>query len=214
MKKRSWLSLLGAELIVVGLIIVSLTFYPVVLVELRYRLSGPVKAVASLREQPVAGKNVIFPVDENFGIVIPKIDANAKVIPNVDPYNSQEYQVALTKGVAQARGTRTPDEVGNLFIFSHSSANFYEATVYNSVFYLLDKLKAGDEIDVFYKKTKYVYLVTAKKIVLPSDVSYLSGVGTKKTLTLMTCWPAGTTFRRLLVIAEQQPQASPLFQGK
>lgn len=198
-KKRSWWTLVGVELVLVGLLIVALTFYPVVREEIHYQLSGPEKRVE------------VRPVDEDFGIVIPKIGANAKVVPNVDPYDSRVYQVALTRGVAQAKGTVTPDMVGNLFIFSHSSANFYEASVYNSVFYLLDKLESGDEVDLFYKKQKYVYRVTQKKIVLPSDVSYLSGAEVKKTLTLMTCWPVGTTFRRLLVIAE--PQRAPS-QGK
>lgn len=142
------------------------------------------------------------PVDENFGIIIPKIRANSKIIANVDPYNEKEYQVALTKGVAHAKGTAFPGQTGNVFIFSHSSENFYEALRYNSIFYLLNKMEKGDEIGIYYKKNKIPYKVVEKKIVDANDVSYLKKNSKKHTLTLMTCWPPGTTLKRLLVIAE------------
>jgi len=144
----------------------------------------------------------ITPIDEAFGIVIPKLGANARIIPNVNPYDSSVYQQALTQGVAHATGTVFPGRVGNVFLFSHSSVNFYEANRYNSIFYLLYKLEIGDEINLYYKGEKFVYRVTEKKTVNPKDVSYLTGQTTKKVVTLMTCWPPGTTTKRLLVIAE------------
>lgn len=204
-KKRTRLPLsvlVGIVLVVIGVLVVGLTFYPVVWVEFGYRFRGPGTKVAILREA-TSSASVLYPVDEDFGIVIPKIEANAKVIANVDPFDSRVYQSALTRGVAQAKGSALPDSpTGNVFIFSHSSANFYEATMFNSVFYLLDKLEKDDEIDLFYKKEKYAYKVTTKKIVPATEVSYLSGKSTKKTVTLMTCWPAGTSFKRLIVVAE------------
>ena len=113
------------------------------------------------------------------------------------------YQRALTKGVAHANGTSYPGESGNVFIFAHSGVDFYEATRYNAQFYLLSKLVTGDTIYLFYKKQKYVYRVTEKKVVSPEDVTYLTEDSQKKTLSLMTCTPAGTTLKRLLVIADQ-----------
>ncbi len=186
---------LGFLAIIISGLIFILTFYPLLRVELTYDL----KIISKPLTKPME------PVDTDFGILIPKISANAKVISDVDPYNSQAYQLALTKGVAQAKGTVFPGELGNLFIFSHSSVNFYEAVRFNSIFYLLDKLEKGDEIDLYYKKEKFKYLVTEKKLVDPSEVKYLSGAGTKKTVTLMTCWPPGTTFKRLIVIGQISP---------
>lgn len=150
-------------------------------------------------------KQEIIPVDENFGIVIPKINANAKVIANVDPYNSTKYQQALTKGVAHALGTSFPGQPGNVFIFAHSSVDFFNAIRFNSVFYLLDKLEKGDEILLYYNKEQFKYQVTDKKIVAASKVNYLTESGDTKTVTLMTCWPPGTTMKRLIVIGEISP---------
>lgn len=181
----------GSLLIIASLILFIFIFAPVAKVEVNYALNKP--------------KNLeIKPIDKEFGIVIPKIGANAKIVAEVDPYNANIYQTALTKGVAQARGTAMPNEIGNMFLFSHSSANILEAARYNSVFYLLSKLKKDDEVDIYYKQIKYKYIVLEIKLVDPKDVSYLDPRTKTKQLTLMTCWPAGTTYKRLLVIAESK----------
>jgi sortase A len=181
----------GIALIVFSIILFIFILYPVAKVEINYNLNKPKVSI-----------NDIKPIDKEFGIVIPKIGANSKIIPNVDPYNSYVYQVALTKGVAQAKGTTTPIENGNMFLFSHSSANLLEAGRYNSIFYLLSKLEEKDEIFIYYKDKRYKYTVTDKKIVDAKNVSYLTKKTNKKILTLMTCWPAGTSYKRLIVEAE------------
>ena len=151
----------------------------------------------------VTGVKAIYPVDEHSGIVIPKIGANAKVVWGVDWQDSSVYQQALTKGVAHAKGTALPGEPGNAFLFAHSGADFYEAIRYNAEFYLLSKLEAGDEVYLFRDGKKLAYRVTDTRTVSPEEVGYLSGDAKKKTLTLMTCWPAGTTYKRLVVLADQ-----------
>ncbi len=148
-------------------------------------------------------KSAINPVDEDFGLVIPKIGANSKIVANVDPYNEAVYQRALTHGVAHARGSAFPDaKGGNTFLFSHSSVNFWEAARYNSIFYLIGKLEKDDDVYIFYRKKKYHYKVVEKRVVNPNEVAYLTNLAPQKYLTLMTCTPPGTTLKRLLVIAQ------------
>lgn len=185
--------IIGTIAIAISLCIFGLTFYPVILEELQYNAHTLSNAI-----QP---NRTIVPIDEEFGIVIPKLGANARVIANVDPYKANEYQYALIKGVAHAKGSAVPGTAGNIFLFSHSSVNFYEATRYNSVFYLLQKLEKGDEVVLYYQKQTYTYEVTDTKMVNPSEVTYLTNSSSEQTLTLMTCWPPGTTFQRLLIIA-------------
>jgi sortase A len=183
---------LGVFLLCLSGIIFVLTFFPVIKEETKYAL----KSYPSLKKTT--------PVDSEFGIVIPKISANSKVVDNVDPYDANAYQKALTKGVAHAQGTAYPGHAGNTFIFAHSSANWFIANRYNSVFYLLYKLEKGDKIEMYYKGKKYLYEVTVKKYVEPSDVSYLSSYPSENTsiLTLMTCWPPGTDLKRLIIQAK------------
>jgi len=182
---------IGVFLIISSLLLFVYIFAPIANVEINYILNKPKLTISNTN-----------PVDKDFGIVIPKIGANSKIVADVNPYNSNIYQLALTKGIAQAKGSAKPNETGNMFLFSHSSANLLEAAKYNSVFYLLSKLEKNDEVYVYYKNVKYKYVVAEKKLVDAKDISYLNPKSNIKELTLMTCWPAGTTYKRLLVIAK------------
>ena len=192
--KVSYLSLIiGIILLTAGIIIPAVTYFPVAKAEVTYR--------AKLESQiPPAPPE---PVDREFSIVIPKIGANTKVVKNVDPNNSKEYQLALTKGVAHASTSSLPGQPGNTFIFAHSAGNWYQANQYNAVFYLLNKLVKGDEIIIYYQSKDYHYAVSENKLVDGSDVSFLkSNSAAGQQLTLMTCWPPGTTLKRQIVIAK------------
>lgn len=197
----------GIALVAVSVLVLFLTFLPLIKEEVRYQFlplqDAPVVSVAEQLALGLSDEEVELPVDEAFGIVIPKIGANASVIPDVDWKNERVYQQALTKGVAQAQGTAKPGMPGNVFLFSHSGVDFFQASRYNAVFYLIDKLQSEDEIILFYQKEKFLYRVTEKKIVNQDEVEYLEGDDNQETLTLMTCYPAGTTLKRLLVRAER-----------
>lgn len=189
------LIILGISFIFFSLLLFIYIFAPVAKVEISYKLNKPNKTISQ-----------ITPVSTSFGIVIPKIGANAKIIDNVDPFNASIYQKALTKGVAKAKGTANPNIANsNMFLFSHSSVNILEASQFNSVFYLLNKLSKNDDIYIYFEGKKYSYKITETKIVDAKDISYLSSKlearSSKHTLTLMTCWPPGTSYKRLIVIA-------------
>lgn len=145
----------------------------------------------------------IQPVDPNFSIIIPKIGANANVIQNVDPGDEEAYLEALKHGVAHSAGTMFPGMDGHIFLFAHSTDYFWNVGTYNAIFYLLYKLEVGDEVDLVYKGQRIVYKVTGSKIVDPSEVEWLTRKTDNELLTLQTCWPPGTTLKRLLVFAER-----------
>lgn len=205
----------GLVLMTGSVVIALMTFWPLLAEEWRYQRSDqPSSARVVLQDEssseiePVESAissepAVVRPVDEEFGIVIPKIGANAAVVADVDWKDSAVYQRALTRGVAHAVGTAHPGESGNIFLFAHSGIDFYEAVRYNAVFYLINKLELGDEITLIYRKQKFIYRVTEQKIVASEDVEYITGHPDREALTLMTCWPAGTTLRRLVVVAER-----------
>lgn len=143
----------------------------------------------------------LTPIDTNFGIIIPKINVNSKIVKDVDPYDSSIYQRALTKGVAHALGSSYPGHDGNVFVFSHSSSDILHASLYNSIFYLLPKLEIGDSVILYFQNTPFRYTVTKKYITDPSNISILENHSTDKTLTLMTCYPPGTDLKRFVVEA-------------
>lgn len=189
----------GIGLLVLGILLLFVTLYPVFKEETRYEIS---------RIIPDVFEEELVPPNTDFSILVPKIRATASIIKNVNPYDSKAYQSALTKGVAHATGTAFPGQNKNIFLFSHSSVNFYEAAQFNSVFYLLHKMEKGDEIQVYYQGNLYNYTVSSKSIVNSESVAYLENSGNSEKLTLMTCWPPGTTFKRLIIQAEPVPNVS------
>jgi sortase A len=212
-------------LIFSSLFVISKTFYQPVREEVRYLIdkqsnktyvvAAPQDAVAvkkvyaadvpkgalakALDIKPV---EVLVPQDPDFSIVIPKIAANSRILSNVDAANESEYLGALQEGVAHTKGTAFPGEGGHIFMFAHSTDYIWNVGTYNAVFYLLYKVEVGDEVDIFYKGERHVYRVTGTQIVDPSQVEYLTRKTDKELLTLQTCWPPGTTLKRMLVFAE------------
>jgi len=152
----------------------------------------------------LSSKNIeiLEPQDTNFSIVVPKIGANSRIIKDVSTTEKDVYLEALKSGVAHASGTAFPGEGGHIFLFAHSTDFLFNITSYNAVFYLLYKLEVGDEVNLFFNGSRYLYKVTGKQIVDPKEVEYLTKKTDKEFLTLQTCWPPGTTFKRQLIFAE------------
>jgi|SRR3989344_2440048 len=148
------------------------------------------------------GSNVIKPVSTDYGIVIEKINANAKVVAQVDPANEKDYTKALQIGVAEAKGSTAPGEAGNTFLFSHSTDAPWNIARFNAIFYLLRELSVGDKIIVFYQGKRFDYEVFDKTIVKPGDVSFITNRYDRPVLTLQTCDPPGTLLNRLIVRAK------------
>ncbi len=143
----------------------------------------------------------IIPPDDR--IVIPKINVN---VPLLFP-GSSETEALLTeldRGVIHYPGTAMPGELGNVFVSGHSSQYAWSNGSYKNIFSLINELQPTDPIIVYYQQEKFIYQVTGQKIVSPNDFSVLDESGGHE-LSLMTCWPAGTLARRLVVTAELVP---------
>ncbi|MDD3120133.1 MAG: class E sortase, partial [Candidatus Gracilibacteria bacterium] len=141
-------------------------------------------------------------------VIIPKIGKNIPLVNvdirrSLDKINIQDiFAEELKKGVIRYPGTGTPGDVGNVFIFGHSSNLPWIKGDYNDVFALLDNLENGDEIIAYYNQRKYVYVVKNKQVVKPGDVDVVNAEEGKKELSIVTCWPVGTTRKRLVVSTE------------
>lgn len=130
-------------------------------------------------------------------LIIPKLGVAAPIVFS-ETANEAEIQEELTKGVVHYAGTAMPGEVGNTFITGHSSNFWWIKGSYNYVFVNLDKMIAGDQVKIYYGGNKYVYTVAEIITVEPSDTSVLAQTDVP-TLTLMTCTPPGTNWKRLIV---------------
>ncbi len=215
----------GNFLILSAIFMIAKTFYQPAREELRYVLEtylNKVYVVAGsneaneIEQKPQQGGlakllnlkqvEILAPQDTQYSIVIPKIGANSRIVAGVNAANEPEYLDALKHGVAQTLGTANPGENGHIFLFAHSADNILDIGTYNAVFYLLYKLEKDDEVNIFYKNQRYTYRVIDKKVVDPSEVEYLTRKTDSEFLTMQTCYPPGTTLKRLLVFAVPDTQ--------
>jgi LPXTG-site transpeptidase (sortase) family protein len=139
---------------------------------------------------------------EFFYITIPKLNIKSALV-ETNPKNLNPDEA-----LGHYLNTELPGETGNIFIYGHSVLPiFYNPKNYKSIFSTLGNLDTGDEILIKYNNQDYRYLVENKNVVNPEKVDPLQELKpaylNESTLTLMTCWPAGTKTKRILVNAVQ-----------
>lgn len=211
-KLQSFSHVVSRALIATSLVMMLLTVGPMVALEAN---SWKQKIIYSLTpkatEQESAPVPTVTPTpnpepDKQFQILIPKLGVNSRIIANVNPAVEKEYTQALQQGVAHAAGTGLPGEENThnrtIFVFGHSTNGSWNVARYNALFYSLKDLIIGDSITVWFWGKEFDYTVKERKIVEPNDVSFLQPQTDKERLILQTCWPPGTTWKRLIVIAE------------
>lgn len=139
---------------------------------------------------------------QEFVLRIPRLEIEAKVEPSVDIANPQTYQEALELGVAHAKGTALPDEPGSVYIFGHSTDFPWNIKEYHAFFYRLKDVAVGDKISIAYHGESFEYQIQERKVVTADDLDYLLSKSGQNRLVLQTCWPPGTTWKRLIVLAK------------
>jgi sortase A len=109
----------------------------------------------------------------------------------------------LKKGAIHFPGTSLPGDYGNSVIIGHSALpQFYKSGSPLTLFNPLLKAKIGDDIFVNFDGIIYHYLVRKTAEVDPSQIEVLFQDFSRKELTLITCTPLGTYWRRFVVRAE------------
>lgn len=138
-------------------------------------------------------KKVVTPVN-SYTLSIPKFKIkNATVVIAGDD---------LSKSLIHYGGTGLPGEYGTAVVFGHSTLpQFFSPTSYKTIFSLLPTLTIGDEIFVTYDGVQYRYVIFEMVVTDPTDLSPLEQRFDDSYLTLITCVPPGTYWKRLNVRA-------------
>jgi LPXTG-site transpeptidase (sortase) family protein len=109
----------------------------------------------------------------------------------------------LENGISHYYKSASPGQNGNMIISGHSSNYIWAKGDYNHIFKDLNSLENGDEIVVttLQKNGRVItfhYQVADKFITAPDDGQIFAETS-DPTITLSTCWPLGTNFRRLII---------------
>ncbi len=138
-------------------------------------------------------KKVVTPVN-TYTLSIPKLKIqDATVIISGDD---------LSKSLIHYGGTGLPGEYGTAVVFGHSTLpQFFSPTNYKSIFSTLPTLATGDDIFVTYDGIEYRYRIFEMVVTDPSDLTPLEQHFDDSYITLITCVPPGTYWKRLNVRA-------------
>lgn len=131
----------------------------------------------------------------------PKIPGQAYAIMHIPRIDLDEVVVegitaeALKKGPGHYPDSADPwDGTGKVAVAGHR-------TTYGQPFWDLDKLRAGDQIQLETEKGVFEYLVTRTRIVAPTQTE-VTAFTTHPTLILTTCNPRFSAAERLVVFAD------------
>jgi len=132
-------------------------------------------------------------------IIIGKLGIRAPLIWATGE-SQKQLNDALNQGVILYPGSAVPGQNGEVVLSGHSSVFPWVKTQYGQVFTLLDKLAPGDIVSIVYNHKQYDYRMTGQEILNPNQVKISDT--TRPVLKMTTCWPIGTSAKRLVVYGE------------
>ena len=170
---------------------------------------APIAAYVSPGEAPAGEIEAVDPtvtltkVSSENKLIIPKLNVD---VPLTFGVGVDGVMSAMNYGVVHYRingASAYPGEIGNFVVMGHSAGDIYSSNQYKFIFSGLERLEEGDIMYVHYNSTRFTYRMVGREIILPTEVSKLVIETNKPMMTLVTCWPLGTSQKRLLVSAEQ-----------
>ncbi len=170
---------------------------PFFLQQIQFFFSKPTQVYNDITSETAREKiepNIL--VINSLGIKLPVVYVQEK--------SEDAYQLALRNGVVHFPDTAMPGQLGNVYIFGHSSDYVWAKGNFKTAFALLPKIEVGSQILLSDQDgNPYLYKVIETKVVKPTDLTVLSQQNnSKKLLTLQTSYPLGTAISRFIVIAE------------
>lgn len=226
---KFYVRILSSMLFFVGLILTAYTFFPLISWQLYFAPAFASEDIASpIPRTTVLNASTIKSLLSSTDSLLSGIDyTNAKNwFPNFKPEKNKEnidkissYSLSIPSlGIKNAivatqdtdlgihlvnyPGTALPPQKGNAVVFGHSTLpQLFNPSDYKTIFAHLYKLKIGDEIFASLSNITYKYVINSITVVDPSDSSVLFQPSDDSYLTLVTCTPPGTTWKRLILKA-------------
>jgi len=128
----------------------------------------------------------------SYVISIPEINIEKAIVSTTD--------TDLGKHLVNYQGTGIPGKNGNAVIFGHSTLpQLFNPKDYKTIFANAYKLKNGDLIYAIINNATYTYKIFKTTVVDPEDSSALIQDYDNSYITLVTCTPPGTVWKRLVI---------------
>lgn len=227
--KKSTINYFSYFFLSLGLILIFWSFYPVISFELYSRIFMKANEITPINDNEVTSLKQAGEVLGNFNFFSNNLRDFLQVnqwFPNaqvnftssdikVDHYflsipklNIKDALVKvngddLKKSLIHFQAQSLPGEYGTVIIFGHSTLPaLYNPKDYTTIFTYLPSLDKGDKIIIKVDQAEYEYEIYEMFVVEPEEVSVLKQQKDGVYLTLITCVPPGTYWKRLVVKAK------------
>ncbi len=200
---KKYLRLLSIILIGTGLMITAYVFLPLVLWYIYFQ---PVIEAQNFVNPIPKSQMIDLPITET--LQINKNHSVSKYLISIPTLKIENAVVSTidtdpAKHLVNYGKVNIPGNSGNSLIFGHSTLpQFFNSNNYKSIFSNIHKLKNGDKIYATVGSSIYQYSVFKKTILESSDMSILEQDYNNSYITLVTCAPPGTLWKRLIVRAK------------
>jgi sortase A len=167
------------------------------------RGEAPKRSVLGVSTAQASGNSVAVNTDQSALLEIPKLKISVPLIWTRDTKN---FDKDLKNGVVHYPGTALPGEIGTSYISGHSSNYAWVKSDYNKIFATLNDLHDNETFSITVtspdgQKSKFNYIVRRRGEYLPNDQAQFAN-SNQSLVALSTCWPPGTTAKRLVVFGE------------
>lgn len=127
---------------------------------------------------------------------------------NIEDAEVSTTDYDLSKHLIQYSDTSIPGENGTAIVFGHSTLpNWFNPRDYKTIFATLHTIKNGDEIIARVDGDEHIFKVFSVTVTSPEDTNMFSQSFDNSYLTVITCTPPGTVWKRLIVRAALAPDA-------
>jgi LPXTG-site transpeptidase (sortase) family protein len=132
---------------------------------------------------------------QKLGLEVPLVFAKSVEI--------KDMKQDLNNGVVVYPGSSLPGQEGKLIVLGHSAPPGWPKIRYDWVFSKLAELEAGDNILINFNHYQYSFKINNKIFLEKGQaIPENDSDGSKEFLYLVTCWPPGKDFKRLVVESE------------
>jgi sortase A len=213
-----------------GMVMITIVIYPIVVYQvqyipktLRHEIIKPINILKDYEIQAVSEDNfqkaqafkainkvdttdarVWFPDAKFVKAEAPKIVNYTLSIPKLGIVNAnvEVNSEDLKKNLVHYPESALPGELGNPVIFGHSTLPiFFNPKSYETIFSTLPEIKKGDLVIARVDGIEYTYEVYNLFTVDPDKIDVLAQKYDRYDMSLITCVPPGTKWKRLIVKA-------------
>lgn len=223
--------LISATFLILGLFLIGQVVIPIagsyllLLPEFTGEIASPLASNFQPVTPPLSPKEVqasqTVPVPKNYDSYRPSTwfaDNNSRTISDINNLHAYTITIPslkiknaiveiggdnLKKSLIAWPTSALPGSYGVNIIFGHSELpSLASPDNYSGIFTFIMDLENGDEIDIDSDGVHYKYLVFDKEVIDPANLSVLEQRFDRAYLTLITCVPPGTVWKRGVVRAQ------------